>query len=99
MHTDPYQVKLDAKVKVIMSQTNYTKEKALEKLNMPQFNFEAISVIRDYMDNRTTSSNVRKSEIISPNQEMFKQMRSHYNEAISDYEARTEAKEAAKKAI
>jgi hypothetical protein len=92
MHSTPEQLKLNSKVKVIMSQTNYTREKALEKLNMPQFNLDASSVIREFMDSRQPIINTNTSKIISPNQEMFKLMRSHCNTAITDYEERTNTK-------
>jgi hypothetical protein len=73
---------IDNKLKTIINQTSYTKEKALEKLK--EFNFDEMNVIRDYF-----GINLKKeTNIISVNQEIYKQLRNYLDNAMSNYHKR-----------
>jgi putative cell wall-binding protein len=61
------------KVKIIMGQTDYTNEKALEKLKL--FNYDEILVIRNYLG---LVKNTEKP-LKSINQEIYRQLRNHLN--------------------
>ncbi len=58
-------------VSFVMSQTNYTRNEAIEKLQL--FNCEPMKVIRDYMGISEPSQ--KKTVVKSVNQEIFKQIR------------------------
>lgn len=61
---------IEKHVEFVMKQTNYTREKSIEKLKL--FNCDYIKVIKDYMGipDKPTSSKVK-----SVNQEIFRQIR------------------------
>ena len=71
---------LDLHVEKVMSQTNYTKEEALEKLKL--FNCDYMRVLKDYMgipDKKETS------KIKSVNQEIYKQIRLKLDNSMREY--------------
>jgi hypothetical protein len=71
---------LEAKIQVILRQTNYTTEEAREKLN--KFNFNEEEVIRDYFG-ITEKKNPEK--ITSLNQGIYKQLRGYLDSAMKNY--------------
>jgi len=71
---------LELHVEKVMSQTNYTKEEALEKLKL--FNCDYMRVLKDYMgipDKKETS------KIKSVNQEIYKQIRLKLDNSMREY--------------
>lgn len=60
-------------VNMVVSQTNYTREEAIEKLQL--FNCDPMKVIRDYMGIPDPSQK-HHTKVKSVNQEIFKQIRS-----------------------
>jgi len=82
--------KNDNKVDIIMRQTDYTKEKALEKLE--QFDFDEIRVIKDYFGIKDK----KPQQIKSVNQAIYGQLRNHLDTAMRDYHVRVEKGEAKK---
>lgn len=54
----------------VIMQTDYTKEIALEKLKL--FNYDCIKVIRDYL-----GTNEKKEKPKSLNQQIYKEIRNH----------------------
>ena len=79
--TDIYLIEndaIEAKVEIIMRQTNYTKIVAKEKLH--EYNFNEISVIKEYfgiIDKKETKK-------VSLNQEIYKQLRYKMNATMSE---------------
>jgi len=71
---------IDAKVQVILRQTNYTSEEAKEKLK--QFNFKEEDVIRHYFG-ITDKKNQQKPT--SLNQNIYKQLRGYLDSAMKNY--------------
>lgn len=71
---------LDKHVEKVMSQTNYTKEQALEKLKL--FNCDYMRVLRDYMGipEKKDSTNIK-----SVNQEIYKQIRLKLDNSMREY--------------
>lgn len=67
-------------IDLILRQTNYTKEIALEKLQL--HNNNAINVIKDYMGIKSTE---KKAPIKSFNQEIYKQIRTKLDTSMSEY--------------
>jgi hypothetical protein len=82
---------IDDKVNMIIRQTDYTEEKAIEKLR--QFGFNEISVIKDYMGITEKKAPVK---IASVNQAIYKQLRTYLNGAMSDYHERVDKGEVTK---
>lgn len=72
---------IDIKIDKILTQTNYTKEIALQKLK--ENNFNEFDTIQEYL-------NISKTNIISINQEIYKQIRLKLNSNLSDYKKRVE---------
>jgi hypothetical protein len=70
---------IDEKVQIIMRQTDYTSEKALEKLK--QFNFDEMTVIRDYFG----ITEKKAPPVKSLNQEIYRQLRSRLDGAMKEY--------------
>lgn len=64
----------------VISQTNYTKEEAIEKLRL--FNCDYIQVIRDYMG---LPQKKEGDKIKSVNQEIFKQIRTNLDVSMKQY--------------
>lgn len=81
---------IDSKVQIILRQTNYTEEKAREKLK--EFNFDEMNVIRDYFG----ISEKKTPEIKSVNQAIYRQLRSHLDGAMRDYRERVDKGEVKK---
>jgi hypothetical protein len=82
--------KIDGKVQIIMRQTDYTSEKAREKLG--QFNFDEMAVIRDYFG----ITEKKAPPVKSVNQAIYRQLRSHLDGAMKDYRERVDKGEAKK---
>ena len=78
------------KIQIILRQTNYTEEKAREKLQ--QFDYNEIAVIKDYFG----ITEKKAPPIKSVNQEIYKQLRSHLDGAMKDYRHRVDKGEAKK---
>jgi hypothetical protein len=74
---------IDRKIQIILRQTDYTEEKAREKLQ--QFDFNEIAVIKDYFGITEKKAPV---PIKSVNQAIYKQLRSHLDGAMKDYRER-----------
>ena len=73
---------IDDDIEIIMKQTNYTYDQAFEKLS--QHNFDKLKVIREYLGINITPS-VKNTPIKSINQEIYKQIRSELDTAMSSY--------------
>jgi hypothetical protein len=69
---------IDNRVKMVISQTNYTKEQAKEKLQI--FNYDYIKVIKDFM-----KIPEKKVEVKTVNQEIYKQIRHTLDESMRRY--------------
>lgn len=82
---------INSKIQIIIRQTNYTEEKAREKLTT--FNFDEIEVIRDYFG---ISKKKESKQITSINQEIYKQMRGHLDGAMKNYHERVDRGEVKK---
>jgi hypothetical protein len=78
LHSD----EIDKKVEIIMRQTDYDKDKSIEKLKV--FQFDEIKVIKDYFGIAEKS----KPKVNSLNQEIYRQIRTHLDVAMSDYRER-----------
>ena len=76
--------KIDGKIKIILGQTDYSEEKALEKLK--EFNFDELKVIKAYLG----ITEKKDTEIKSVNQEIYKQIRYRLDSNIRDYKIRVE---------
>jgi hypothetical protein len=75
---------IDGKIQVILRQTDYTTEKAREKLQ--QFGYNEIAVIKDYFG----ITDKKEPPIKSVNQAIYKQLRSHLDGAMKDYRERVD---------
>jgi hypothetical protein len=82
---------IDAKVQIILRQTNYTPEQAKDKLQ--QFNFNEEEVIRDYFG---VSKKTTPQKITSVNQTIYKQLRGYLDGAMKNYRERVNNGEAKK---
>jgi hypothetical protein len=76
--------KIDGKIQVILRQTNYTEEKAREKLQ--QFDYNEIAVIKDYFG----ITEKKAPPIKSVNQAIYRQLRTHLDGAMSNYRERVD---------
>ena len=72
------------KVKIIMSQTDYSQEKATEKLQ--EWNDDYMNVIREYLNPKFQEKKSKK--IKSVNQEMMSQIRNYMDNIATEYEKR-----------
>ncbi len=79
---------IEKKVKIIVGQTDYSNETALEKLK--EFNFDELKVIKAYLG----ITEKKPENIKSINQEIFKQIRYRLDSNIRDYKDRVEKGEA-----
>jgi len=86
---DTHQV--DAKVQIILRQTNYTPDQAKEKLQ--QFDFDQEKVIRDYFGINKKSA---PQKITSLNQTIYKELRGYLDSAMKNYRDRVNNGEAKK---
>ena len=82
---------IDAKVQIILRQTNYTSDQAKEKLE--QFNFNEEEVIRDYFG---VAKKPTSGKITSVNQTIYKQLRGYLDGAMKNYHERVNKGEAKK---
>ena len=82
---------IEGKIQMVMRQTDYTEEKAREKLG--EFKFDEMAVIRDYFG---INEKKVKPKIESVNQEIYKQLRGHLDGAMKDYRERVDKGEAKK---
>jgi len=80
--------KIDSKIQIILRQTDYTEDKAREKLQ--QFNYDEIAVIKDYFG----ITEKKAPPITSVNQAIYKQIRTHLDSAMSNYRDRVDKGEA-----
>lgn len=69
---------IEKNVKMVMSQTTYTKEEANEKLKF--FNYDYIKVIKDFM-----KIPEKKIEVKTVNQEIYKQIRHTLDDSMRKY--------------
>ena len=76
--------KISEKVKIILGQTDYSEETAMDKLK--EFNFDEIKVIKSYLG--ITEKNDKT--IKSVNQEIFKQIRYRMDANMREYKERVE---------
>lgn len=83
--------KIDGKIQIVMRQTDYTEEKAREKLG--EFSFDEMAVIRDYFGIYKKKT---PEKISSVNQEIYKQLRGHLDGAMRNYRERVDKGEANK---
>jgi len=67
-------------IELVLRQTNYTKEIAIQKLQI--HNNNAIDVIKDYMGIKPTE---KKAPIKSLNQEIYRQIRTKLDTSMSEY--------------
>lgn len=71
---------IDQHVLKVMSQTNYTKDEAIEKLKL--FNCDYMRVIKDYMG---ISDKKEERKVKSVNQEIFRQIRTTLDSSMKAY--------------
>jgi hypothetical protein len=71
---------LNKHVKLVMSQTNYTEEQAIEKLKL--FNCDYMRVLKDYMG---IPEKKNDNKIKSVNQEIYRQIRTTLDTTMRDY--------------
>ena len=82
--------KIKEKVALVMRQTDYNEEKALEKLKAHDYN--EIAVVKEYL-----GVPIKKAAPIkSINQEIYKQLRNKLDSNMRDYHVRVEKGEAKK---
>ena len=82
--------KIEEKIELILRQTDYTKEKALEKLK--ENSFDELKVIHSYFGIADKAT----KPIQSINQEIYKQIRYKLDSNMRDYQERVEKGEAKK---
>jgi hypothetical protein len=82
---------IEAKIAVIIRQTNYNSETALQKLK--EFEFNEINVIRDYLG---IKKNVKREQPKTINQEIYCQLRYNLDNSMREYNERVEKGEAKK---
>ena len=74
---------LEINVKKVMSQTNYTKEEAIEKLKL--FNCDYMRVLRDYMGLPEKTDDKQNQKVKSVNQEIYRQIRTRLDSTMREY--------------
>ena len=74
---------IDEKIQMVLRQTDYTADKAKEKLEA--FDYNEINVIKDYMgiDIKKKESNNKQSSSI--NQQIYKQIRTKLDGSMREY--------------
>ena len=73
-------LELEENVEKVMSQTNYTRDEAIDKLKL--FNCDCIRVIKDYMG---IPEKKEDRKIKSINQEIFRQIRTTLDSCMKAY--------------
>lgn len=81
---------IDNKIQMVMRQTDYNSDEALNKLKL--FQFDELKVIKDYFG----ITEKKSSKINSVNQAIYKQIRSHLDSAMTNYRERVEKGEVKK---
>lgn len=71
---------LSKHLKLVMSQTNYTEEQAIEKLKL--FNCDYMKVLKDYMG---IPEKKEEKKVKSINQEIYRQIRTTLDNTMKDY--------------
>ena len=74
-------------IDIVLRQTNYTKEVAIQKLE--EHNNNAINVIKEYMGVKPTE---KKAPIKSLNQEIYKQIRLKLDSSMDEYRSKQDGK-------
>ncbi len=82
---------IDEKIQMVIRQTDYNEEKAIEKLKL--FGYDEIAVIKDYMG---ITEKKAPPKITSVNQAIYKQLRTHLDTAMSNYRERVDKGEVKK---
>ena len=77
-------LEINEKIQIILRQTNYTQEEAIEKLQ--QFNYDHLRVIKSYFGIAEKKAPLIKSV----NQEIYKQLRQNLDGSMRDYKTRVE---------
>ncbi len=72
------------KLKIVISQTDYSEEKATQKLE--EWNNDHMNVIREYLNPKFQEKKPKKLK--SVNQEMMSQIRNYMDAISTDYEKR-----------
>ena len=81
---------IDEKIQIVMRQTDYSENIAIEKLK--EHNFDEIATIKGYL-----GINIKKTETVkSTNQEIYKQLRYKLNSNMMEYNERVEKGEVKK---
>ena len=83
--------KIKEKVALVMRQTNYNEEKALEKLIAHDYN--EIAVVKEYLGVPIKKA---AAPVKSVNQEIYRQLRNKLDSNMRDYQVRVEKGEAKK---
>ena len=83
--------KINEKVALVMRQTDYNEEKALEKLKAHDYN--EIAVVKEYLGVPIKKA---AAPVKSVNQEIYKQLRNKLDSNMRDYQVRVEKGEAKK---
>ncbi len=83
--------KIQEKVALVMRQTDYNEEVALEKLKLHDFN--EINVIKEYLGVPIKKA---ATPVKSVNQEIYRQLRTKVDSNMRDYHVRVEKGEAKK---
>ncbi len=83
--------KIKEKVALVMRQTDYNEEKALEKLKEHEYN--EIAVVKEYLGVPIKKA---AAQVKSVNQEIYRQLRNKLDSNMRDYQVRVEKGEAKK---
>lgn len=79
--------KNNQEIDIVLRQTNYTKELAIQKLQ--QHNNNTINVIKEYMGVKPTE---KKAPIKSLNQEIYRQIRIKLDTSMDEYREKQDGK-------
>ena len=82
-------VNVDDTINIIISQTNYSKEEALEKYN--QWEGDYMSVIKEYL-NPNFQNKKKSTKKKSVNQQMMREIRNFMDDVNTKYDARVAKK-------
>lgn len=83
--------KIAEKIQIILRQTDYTEDMALEKLK--EHNFDEIATIKSFFG----ITDKKQSRVKSVNQEIYKQLRSRLDKSMNEFRIRKEEEEMYKK--
>ena len=81
---------IENKVQIILRQTDYSEEKAIEKLK--EYGFDEIATIKAYLG----ITEKKAPQITSINQEIYKQLRFKLDSSMRDYHVRVDKGEVKK---